>query len=142
MTPVRWLRAASIISFLFAIGHTMGGLTDWAPTGESDVLRAMRTVTFDVEGMHRTYLTLYRGFGFSLTVFLTWQAVLLWQLATLSRTQPSRARPLVGAFALMSAANTWVFWHFLFPLPAAFAVVLTACGLAALLTSQRPTARQ
>jgi hypothetical protein len=137
MTPVPWLRAASIISFLFAVGHTLGGQTDWSPIGESDVLSAMRTVTFDVEGVHRTYLSLYRGFGYSLTLFLLWQGVILWQLSTLARTQPSQARPLVGVFALMTLVNTWVIWHFLFPLPAAFSAVLALCGIVAFLTAGR-----
>jgi hypothetical protein len=131
MRPVPWLRAASIISFVFAIGHTLGGRSDWSPIGESTVLTAMRTTTFDVEGVHRTYLNLYRGFGFSLTLFLLWQGVVLWQLSAWARRQPAQTRPLIGAFTLMTLVDTWVIWHFLFPLPALFSAVLAVCGIAA-----------
>ena len=40
-----FLRIASIISLLFATGHTLGGLKKWSPMGDNEVLRAMTTST-------------------------------------------------------------------------------------------------
>ncbi len=88
------LRVASVTSLLFAAGHTVGGTQEWSPMGETDVLQAMRTHRFDVMGLSRTYLDFYRGFGYTLTVTLLLQAVLLWQLASLARTEPRRVSPM------------------------------------------------
>src|SRR5262249_61551476 len=94
MTTTVLLRVASVLSVLFAIGHTLGGRKSWSPIGESDVLQAMRTFAFDIGGARRTYLDFYLGFGFTLSVFLLMQAVLLLQLARLAGTDASSARPL------------------------------------------------
>ena len=63
------LRIAAVISLIFAIGHTLGGLKGWSPLGDTDVLTAMKTFRFDVQGVNRSYYEFYRGFGFLLTVY-------------------------------------------------------------------------
>ncbi|HXB56913.1 MAG TPA: hypothetical protein VN461_19275 [Vicinamibacteria bacterium] len=131
------LRVASVTSLLFAAGHTLGGTQEWSPMGETDVLQAMRTHRFDVMGLSRTYLDFYRGFGYTLTVTLLLQAVLLWQLASLARTEPRRASPMIASFVLASLASTVIAWAIILPVPAYFAAFLTACLAAALLTSWR-----
>jgi hypothetical protein len=68
-TTKMWLRLASVSSLLFSAGHTLGGRRSWS-LGESDVFTAMGTVRFDTAGVSRTYLDFYRGFGFTLSVFL------------------------------------------------------------------------
>ena len=85
------LRIASVISVLFAAGHTLGGRKAWSPQGENQVLQAMRTVRFETFGVSRTYLDFYRGFGFTISVFLAVQAVVLWQLATIASTMLYRS---------------------------------------------------
>jgi hypothetical protein len=126
------LRIASMISLFFAVGHTLGGLTkSWSPIGETGVLTAMRTFRFAVEGVNRSYLEFYRGFGFLLSVSVLMQAVLLWQLATLAAADRTLARPFVATFFLMSIASSALTWRYLFPLPVCFGAVLTLClGLA------------
>ena len=121
------LRIAAAISVVFAIGHTLGGLKGWSPLGETDVLTAMKTFRFDVQGVNRSFYEFYRGFGFLLTVYLVLQAVLLWQLGSLARANRAIARPFVWSFFLSSIAIVVLCWVFLFPVPAYFAVVLTAC---------------
>ena len=73
------LRIASVISLVFAAGHSLGGRKYWSPQGKTEVLKAMRTVRFEVFGVSRTYLDFYLGFGLSLSVFLLLQAAVLWQ---------------------------------------------------------------
>ncbi len=42
-----------------------------------------------------------------------------------------QARPMIAAFALASLAGAILSWRFIFPVPAAFSAVLSAClGLA------------
>jgi len=131
MTTSLLLRIASAISLLFAAGHTLGGRKDWSPMGETDVLQAMRTVRYQVLGVSRSYLDFYRGFGFTLSVYLLLQAILLWQLAAIAKTEPLRVRPMIAAFALASLASGILSWRFILPIPVIFSGALTVClGLA------------
>lgn len=121
---VRWLRVSAIVALLFALGHTLGGLKGWAPIA-SPALEAMRSASFAAEGVTRTYDDFYRGFGFSLSVFMLLEAIVLWQLAGLA-TQAA-VRPIVGAFAAASLATTAIAWAFIMPVPAVFSTALTVC---------------
>jgi hypothetical protein len=93
------LRIASVISLLFAIGHSLGGLSKWSPPGETPVLRAMADSRFDVMGASRSYLDLYVGLGWSISIFMLLQTVLLWQLAGMARTDAARVKPMIAALA-------------------------------------------
>jgi hypothetical protein len=126
MTTTLWLRISSVISFIFAVGHALGGLKYWSPMGDNPVLDSMRTVRFDTMGANRSYLDFYLGFGHSLTVFLAMQAILLWQLATLARASAPSVRPMIAVIALGVAIGGVIAWRFLFPLPAAFSLLLVA----------------
>jgi hypothetical protein len=128
------LRIASVISFLFAAGHTLGGRKDWSPMGETEVLQAMRSQRYEAFGVSRTYLDFFLGFGYSLSVTLLLQAVVLWQLARIARTDPGLVRPIAASFAIASLATAAVAWRFIFPIPAVFAAVLAVLlGVAAVL---------
>ncbi len=131
---VLWLRVSSVVSLLFAAGHTLGGFSAWSPNGENTVLAAMRTVHFNVQGVSRSFLDFYRGFGYSLSIFMLAQAILLWQLASLAKTQPQAARPLVATIAAASLVNVFIAVVLIFPTPVAFSVVLTMCIFAAFAT--------
>jgi hypothetical protein len=125
------LRIASVISFLFTAGHALGGRKEWSPMGDNEVLRAMRTVRFDTMGANRSYLDFFMGFGHSLSLAMLLQSVLLWQLATIAKTGSVSVRPMLAAFVLATAGAGLVAWRFIFPLPAAFSLVLTAVLVAA-----------
>lgn len=56
MKPSLWLRIASSITLLFAVGHTPGARESWSPAGETEALRAMKSFRFDAEGVSRTYV--------------------------------------------------------------------------------------
>ena len=136
MTKTLLLRIASVISFLFAAGHSLGGLTDWSPMGDNEVLRAMKAVRFEAMGASRTYYDFYIGFGHSVSVAMLLQSVLLWQLATIAKAGTVSVRPMIGALIVGSAVNGLVAWLFIFPLAAAFSLVLTACLVAAFLVGR------
>jgi hypothetical protein len=124
MTATMFLRIASIISLVFTIGHTLGGRKQWSPMGDNEVLKAMSTVRFDAMGANRSYLDFFMGFGWSISVAMLLQTVLLWQLASLARTDPARLRPMIAAFAVATVASGIVAWRFIFPVPALFSVAL------------------
>lgn len=136
MTTTLWLRISSVIALLFAAGHTLGGLKKWSPMGDNPVLQAMSSVHFDAMGANRSYFDFYMGFGWSLSVTMLMQAVLLWQLASLARTGAARLRPMIAVFALATAATGVIAWRFIFPLPVVFSVVLLATLLVAFVVAR------
>ena len=124
MTTTLLLRIASVISLVFAAGHTSGGLQKWSPMGENDVLKAMTAVHFDTMGVNRSYLDFFLGFGWSISVLMVLQAILLWQIASLARSDPARVRPMIATFAIATLATGVIAWRFIFPIPALFSGAL------------------
>jgi len=124
VTTTLLLRIASVISLIFTAGHTMGGLRKWSPMGDNAVLEAMTDVRFDTMGANRSYLDFFMGFGWSLSVFMLMQTILLWQLASLAQTDPARLRPMIAVIALATVASGVIAWRFIFPVPAVFSGVL------------------
>ena len=131
MTTTLWLRISSVISLLFAAGHMLGGLKNWSPMGDNPTLQAMRTVRFDTMGANRSYFDFFMGFGHSLSVTLVMQTILLWQLATLARTNSLGVRPMIAVIALATVVSGVIAWRFIFPVPALFSLVLAASLVAA-----------
>jgi hypothetical protein len=131
MTTATMLRTTSVISLLLAAGHTLGGQSSWSPVGETEVLQSMRAFQFQTSGVTRSYLDFYRGFGFSLSVFFVLQAVVLWQLAAIAKTNPRPLKPIIASFAVASIALGILSWVYIFPVPVVFCVVMTVgLGLA------------
>ena len=131
MTTTLLLRIASVISLVFTAGHTLGGLRKWSPMGENEVLKAMTDVRFDAMGANRSYLDFFMGFGWSISVLMLLQTVLLWQLASLARPDPARVRPMIAVFSLATLATDVIAWRFIFPIPALFSSALLVVLLAA-----------
>ena len=131
MTTTLLLRIASFVSLLFAAGHSLGGLQKWSPTdGGNPVLTAMTDMHFPIMGVSRSYLDLFLGLGWSVSVFLLLQTVLLWQMASLARTNEAQVRPMIAAFLAATLASGIIAWLFIFAVPvlfcAALAIVLAA----------------
>ena len=124
MTTTLCLRIASVILLLFTVGHTLGGLKKWSPMGENAVLKAMTNVRFETMGANRSYLDFFMGFGWSISVSLLLQTILLWQMASLARTDAARVRPMIAAFALATFASGVIAYRFIFPVPALFSGAL------------------
>jgi len=131
MKRTLWLRIASVVSLLFAAGHTVGGTKSWSPIPDNDVFRAMNSFRFDVEGTSRTYADFYVGLGWSLSVFLFLQAVVLWQLASLAKRESIELRPVIGSFLVASLVLAVVSWKYILLPPVLFsAVIAVLLGLA------------
>ena len=142
MKPSTVLRITSLITLIFAAGHSLGGMESWSPVGETEVLRAMKSFHFDTEGVTRTYFDFYLGFGLILSVYLFLQAVLLWQLAALAKTEALRLRPLLVSFFMASVVSAGLSWKFIFAVPAvSFVVIAVGLGLAYFAASGRRDAQ-
>jgi hypothetical protein len=125
MTTTLTLRISALISFLFTIGHSLGGLQKWSPNADNPVLRAMTDVHFDMMGTSRSYLDLYLGLGWSISVAMLLQTALLWQLASLARTDAARLRPMIASFLLATVASGIIAWLLIFLVPVIFCAILT-----------------
>jgi hypothetical protein len=137
MKTVLFLRSASVISFLFAAGHTLGGRNDWTFTGAREVLQPMRTFQIQTMGVTRTYMDFYRGFGFTISVYLLLQAVVLWQLASMARTNRAQVRSIILSVLVAQLVNSFLTWRFIFPVPAVFGMVVLAFLIAAFIAAGR-----
>ncbi len=124
MNAMTALRIAAVISALFTVGHSLGGLKQWSPMGDNDVLRQMKAVHFQTMGASRSYLDFYLGFGWSISIAMALQTFLLWQIASLARDNAAIVRPMTASFILATIASAVISWRFLFPVPALFAIAL------------------
>ncbi len=81
----------------------------------------------------------FMGFGYSRSVAMFLQAILLWLLASLAKRHPADVRPFTAALFLASLVNVGISWKFIFPVPVIFGLVLTACiGVSYLLLAKQP----
>jgi hypothetical protein len=131
-------RIAAVLLLFFAVAHTLGFRQSDPGWGVDTLLRSMRSIHFDVQGSSRTYWDLFVAAGFSVGVFYFFAAILAWQLGGLPAETLALVRGTAWAFAVCFAAITVVSWRFLFILPVVFAVVITACLVAAAWLSAHP----
>jgi hypothetical protein len=139
MKTATLIRVAAIITLLYCAGHTAG--MPWTPvrgTGETAVIEAMKSHRFDTEGASRTYWDFYFGFGVAITFFLMFQAVVLWLLALLAKTDPFRLRPIIGSFAVAFLLNAAVAWKYFPVVPSALAVAIAVTLGLAFFTAAKP----
>ncbi|HEY2864582.1 MAG TPA: hypothetical protein VGK37_13265 [Casimicrobiaceae bacterium] len=136
------LRIASIIAFVYWIGHTAGA--PWTPArgaAETAAIDALRSVHFSFQGFSRSYWDFYFGFGVAISVFLLVQAVLLWQLATLAKIGFDRLRPMIALLFAGFAANAIVAWMYFFVVPGVLALAIAAFLAAAWIAAGGSVAR-
>jgi hypothetical protein len=124
-------RIASVLLLLFAAGHTVGFLQIDPQWGVDSLIASMRSIHFDVLGSNRTYWEFYIGFGFFVTVFLVFSAVLTWQLGGLPAGTLALMRGTAWALAICFGAVAILSVRYFFVIPIAFSIVIFLCLLAA-----------
>jgi hypothetical protein len=133
-SPSFFLRVAAVLSLLHCLGHTIGGVFSAdAPLGtkEGAVVAAMKSNQFDVMGATRSYWDFFIGYGLTISVFALVQAVVLWQLAGLAKTDPRQMRPTIAAFLLANIGFVILAWRYFFIPPFVGSVLTTiVLGLA------------
>jgi hypothetical protein len=64
--------------------------------------------------------------------------ILLWQLASMAKSEPARVRPMIAVIALATVGSGVIAWRFIFPIPVLFSAVLAVVlGLAYVTTWQQ-----
>jgi hypothetical protein len=141
MKPVIYLRAASLLTLLHAVLHTVGGVFGKPEPGpQQTAVAAMKANQFQLMGATRSYWSFYIGMGLAVTVFLTVAAVVLWQLSSLAKTDSYRLRPIYAAFLVAFIAMAMNSYAYFFPPPVIVELIIAACLGMAIFTS-RPLSR-
>jgi len=126
-SPALYYRIASVLLVLFAVGHTLGFLQTDPQWGVDSLVASMRSIHFHVLGSNRTYWDFFAGFGFFVTAFLLFAAVLAWQLGGLSRETLRLLPVITWALAITFVVNTVLSVMYFFIFPIIFSVLITVC---------------
>jgi hypothetical protein len=132
MKPVLFLRMAAVLTFIHAVLHTIGGVFGKPGTGPASIaVQAMKMNQFLLMGHTRSFWDFYRGLGLVVTISLTAEAVLFWQLGSVAQTDAWRLRPILATFLLAYAALAVNSYAYFFVGPVIVEIFIVAClGLA------------
>jgi hypothetical protein len=120
-------RIASILLFLFAVGHTVGFRQVNPSWGLDSMIQSMRSIHFDANGSDRTYWDFFVGFGLFVTVLMLLASVILWQLAGLAPDTLGKMRFTTWGFVLCFAVVTYLSWRYFFLAPMIFSAAILMC---------------
>ena len=138
MKPVLFLRIASVLTFIHSVLHTVGGVFSGPDPGvAATTWAAMKANVFPAFGLTRSYFMFYRGLGLGITIVLTAEAIVFWQLGSLAKTDAARLRPVMVTFLiayLMFAVNSYEYFFFG---PVVTEILIAGCLGMAIATAKR-----
>ena len=123
-----WLRIASVVNGLFAVGHGLGHVRtiEGSLPGET-VLSAMKTFHFNAMGSDRTYWDFFTGYSLMVVVIAVLLAVVLWQLGSLAKSHGLEIRSLVWTLTGAQVAITIIAFTNFFAAPAIGNTLASVC---------------
>jgi hypothetical protein len=132
MRTVLFLRIASVLTFIHAALHTVGGVFGGASPGvQQATVAVMKANEFPVMGVMRSYWDFYMGFGLVVSVLLTMEAIVFWQLGSLAKIDARRLRPVVATFLVGYLCAAGVSYRYFFAAPVITELLIALClGLA------------
>ena len=131
MRPVIFLRIASVLTFVHAVLHTIGGVFGELPPAVQPVVAAMKANQFVVMGSMRTMWDFHMGLGLVVSVFLAVEAVVFWQLSLLAKSDALRLRPILATFLIGYLGASVVSYRYFFAGPVITEILIALClGLA------------
>jgi hypothetical protein len=135
-----FLRIASVLTLIHAALHTVGGVFGGAAPGEQQaVVDNMKAHVFPAMGVMRSYWDFHMGMGLVVSVFLTVEAVVFWQLGSLAKTDALKLRPILGTFLIGYLGVALVSYRYFFAAPVITEILIALClGLG--IASARQTA--
>jgi len=139
--PVLFLRIASVLTLIHAVLHTIGGVFGKVEPGpEATAVAAMKANQFLLMGNMRSFWDFYFGFALALTIFMTAESILMWQLASLAKTEARRLRPMMITFLVAYAVLAINSNTYFFIAPVITEILIAACFAVAIATAKAPTA--
>lgn len=142
MRPTTWLRAASVLTLIHAILHTIGGVygkTDPGPM--QTAVDAMRSNVFPAMGYMRSMWDFYRGMGLSVTILLTIEAIAFWLFGNLVRDSDADLRDVLVVFLLGYLALAVNSLRYFFTPPVIVELLIAGCLGMAIVSMKRPSSR-
>jgi hypothetical protein len=137
MTTSVLLRALAVVALVQFVGHGTLFVTARPTHGvdEIAVVNAMQSHAFKFAAAPRTYWDMYFGYGLEAAFVCLVEAVLFWQLASVTSTDPSLVRSVSVLFATGNVAHfVMLVRYFAFPLPMVFdAVIALGLGVVAII---------
>jgi hypothetical protein len=136
MKPVVFLRIASVLTLIHSILHTIGGVFGKPVNAVAAGVAANMRTPFPVLGVTRSYADFYMGMGLGVTIFLTMDALLLWILASMTKKDSVRLRPLLIVYVVGYCAFALNSYLFFFAFPIINELLIVACLVAAIVTAK------
>src|SRR5262245_67493 len=133
-------RISAVLLVLFAAGHQLGFRSVSPDWHADEVVRGMQVTRFAVQGFSRTYWGFFSGFGFFVTAFLIFSAMLAWHFARSPRELLVREAPILWAFAGCYVIIALLTWAYFFLAPGVFATLVAATLILAAMQAQRSEA--
>jgi hypothetical protein len=100
----------------------------------------MKVNQFLLMGNMRSYWEFYRGMGLAVTIFLTFETIVFWQLGSLARTDAVRLRPILAAFAIAYCAMAVNSQIYFFLAPVIVETIIAVLLVLAIVTAKPPAA--
>jgi|SRR5271168_4587673 len=133
MKPVLFLRIASVLTLIHAALHTIGGVFGGVPPGALATVAAMKANQFPAMGVMRTLWDFHMGFGLVVSVALTVEGLVFWQLGTLAKTDALRLRAILTTFFAGYLCIAVISYRYFFAGPMITEILIALClGLAIL----------
>ena len=137
MKSVLALRLASIITFVHAVLHTVGGVFGRTPPGPASVaVEAMKSNQFVALGVTRTFWQYYHGMGLAVSIFLFIESIVFWQLGSVAKTAAPRLRPIFATFLIAYLAMAVNSYLYFFTAPVVVEILIALCLLWAILAAK------
>jgi hypothetical protein len=128
MKPVVFLRIASVLTLIHAALHTIGGVFGKpAPGVAATTYAVMKANYFPALGAIRSYWEFYRGMGLAVSIFLTVEGIVFWQLASLAKNNAFRLRPVLALFLAGYVAMAVNSYFYFFSAPVVVEFLIAAC---------------
>jgi hypothetical protein len=141
MRTVLFLRIASVLTLIHAALHTMGGVFGGAAPGvQQATVAVMKANEFQVMGVMRSYGDFYMGLGLVVSVFLTVEAVVFWQLGSLAKTDAVRLRPVLATFLVGYLCAAVVSSRYFFAAPVITEILIALCLVLAIVSARQAVA--
>jgi hypothetical protein len=138
VTPVIYLRIASVLTLIHSLLHTVAGVFSAPPPGtQQAAAAAMKASQFDVMGLTRTYWDFHLGFGLAIGLFLLVEGVVFWQLSLWPTTLAAQQRPILVTFAIGYLALAGISWKYFFPPPFYVEILIALCLGATIVSKTR-----
>ena len=139
--PVLFLRIAAVLTLIHAVLHTIGGVFGKVDPGPATVaFEAMQMNTFPWMGRTHSFWEFYRGLGLTVTLFLTLESVLMWQLASLAKADARRLRPMMITFLIAYLIMSINSYEYFFVGPVIVEILIALCFVLAIVNAGKQPA--